>query len=289
VSSRIWLAHPPRDAELDGALPDLEGFDEPLLAAGGLWIDPRYRHAATGFVSPPLRGARAFAVAPGKLQAARVPTQSSDDRQMQFDMRMAADGSAEVSVKETLRGWPALEWREALEKLAADRVEPEFEQHTLGFHFPGASLVSLSWTGKDDDAAPFVVAYKFRAPQLARKVGRGLVLPAPFPAQLGKRYIGVAARKTPLYVDYSPPTHVHARIALPEHMTASLPPPVRAEAPFGLFEQSASSAGAGVVELDARFAMSDARLAPASYRSIVEFAQRVDRAEAKALEVRPAK
>ncbi|MCA1665190.1 MAG: hypothetical protein LC659_13145, partial [Myxococcales bacterium] len=100
------------------------------------------------------------------------------------------------------------------------------------------------------------------------------------------------ARKTPLYVDYSPPTHVHARIALPEHMVASLPPPVRAEAPFGLFEQAASTNIGGsrvTVELDARFAMSDARVSPGDYRSVVEFAQRVDRAEAKALEIRPAK
>ena len=191
VPSRIWLAHPPRDAQLEGELPDLEGFDEPLLVAGGLSIDPRYRHAATGFVSPPLRGGRAFALAPGALQSARVPTQNPDDRQMDFEVKLAADGSAEVSVREKLRGWPALEWREALEKLAADRVQPEFEQHTLGFHFPGASLVALSWEGKDDDAGVFTVAYNFRAP-LARRVGRGLVLPAPFPAPLGKRYIGVA-------------------------------------------------------------------------------------------------
>jgi tetratricopeptide (TPR) repeat protein len=291
VPSQIWLAHPLRDAQLDGELPDLEGFDEPLLAAGGLWIDPRYRHAASGFVSPPLRGAHTFALAPGRLVAGHVPTENPDDRQMDFDVRLAADGSAEVNVKEKLRGWPALEWREALEKLAADRVQPEFEQHTLGFHFPGASLVGLSWEGKDDDAGAFIVSYKFRAPQLARRVGRGLVLPAPFPAELGKRYIGVSARKTPLLVDYAPPTHVHARIGLPERMVASLPAPVRAEAAFGLFEQAASS-GAGAqttVELDARFAMTDARLSPGDYRAIVDFAQRVDRAEAKALEIRPGK
>ncbi|HEY2747408.1 MAG TPA: DUF3857 domain-containing protein, partial [Polyangia bacterium] len=289
VPTRLWLAHPPKDAELDGELPDLEGFDEPLLVAGGLWIDPRYRHAATGFVSPPLRGGRAFALAPGPLAMTRVPTASPDDRQMDFDMRLAADGSAEVSVHETLRGWPALEWREALEKLAADRVGAEFEQHTLGFHFPGASLIALSWEGKDDDAGPFRVAYKFRAPQLARRVGRGLVLPAPFPAELGKRYIGVAARETPLAVDYAPPTHVHARIAVPAGMVASLPPPVRAEAPFGSFEQAATAGAPSTLELDARFAMSDARLPARDYRSIVDFAQRVDRAEAKALELRPVK
>ncbi|HEX9101329.1 MAG TPA: hypothetical protein VF997_03960, partial [Polyangia bacterium] len=189
-----------------------------------------------------------------------------------------------------LRGWPALEWREALEKLAADRVQPEFEQHTLGFHFPGASLIALSWQGKDDDAGVFTVSYKFRAPQLARRIGRTLVLPAPFAAQLGKRYIGVARRTTPLLVDYAPPTHVHARIAVPERMVAALPPPVRAEAPFGLFEQAASSDGAAsTVVLDARFSMSDARLPAADYRSLVDFAQRVDRAEAKALELRPGK
>jgi hypothetical protein len=292
VSSRIWLAHPPRDAQLDGELPDLEGFDEPLLAAGGLWIDPRYRHAATGFVSPPLRGGRAFALVPGPLESARVPTDNADDRQMDFDVKLAADGSAEVSVRERLRGWPALEWREALEKLAADRVQPEFEQHTLGFHFPGASLLALSWEGKDDDAGAFVVAYKFRAPQLARRVGRSLVVPAPFAASLGKRYIGVAARKTPLLVDYAAPTHVHARIVVPERMVAALPPPVRAEAPFGLFEQAASAGGGApntTVELDARFKMSDARVAPGDYGRIVDFAQRVDRAEAKALEIRPGK
>ena len=141
-------------------------------------------------------------------------------------------------------------------------------------------------------AGPFRVVYKFRAPQLARRIGRGLVLPAPFPAQLGKRYIGLAARTTPLLVDYAAPTHVHARIAVPEGMVAALPPPVRAEAPFGLFEQTATAgtSGAGAtLELDARFRMSDARLPPGDYRRIVEFAQRVDRAEAKALEIRPGK
>src|SRR5262249_19799749 len=160
--------------------------------------------------------------------------------------------------------------------------------HTLGLYFPGASLLALSWEGKDDDAGPFMVSYRFRAPQLARRVGRGLVLPAPFPAQLGKRYIAVAARQTPLYIGYAPPTHLHARIALRERTVATLPAPVHSETPFGWFEQAASSGG-GAVELDAHFAMSDARLAPGDYRAIVEFAQRVDRAEAKALEVRPAK
>jgi tetratricopeptide (TPR) repeat protein len=288
VPAEIWLAHPPRAAELDGELPDLEGYDEPLLVAAGLQIDPRFRHGAAGVLAPSLRGGRAFALAPGPVRIGRVGVANPDDRRMDFDVRLAADGSGEVSVRERLVGWPAIEWREALEKLAADRINPEFEQRTLGFHFPGASLISLGFQNRDDDDAPFVVSYRFRAPQLARRVGRDLVLAAPFAAQLGKRYVGVHARTTPMLIDYAPPTQVHARIALPERTVATLPPPVRAEVPFGRFEQSVQS-GAGAVELDARFAMSEARLPASEYRALVDFAQRVDRAESRALEIRPAR
>ncbi|MDB4968208.1 MAG: hypothetical protein JWN44_3897, partial [Myxococcales bacterium] len=42
-------------------------------------------------------------------------------------------------------------------------------------------------------------------------------------------------------------------------------------------------------ELDAKFRMSEARLPPAANRSSGDFAQRVDRAAAQALEIRPAK
>jgi hypothetical protein len=293
VPATIWLAHPPRAAELDGQLPDLEGFDEPFLSAAGLQIDPRFRHGAAGFLAPALRGGRAFALRRGPVQLGRVDERNPDDRRMDFDVRLAADGSGEVTVRERLVGWPAVEWREALEKLAADRVNAEFEQRTLGFHFPGASLISLGFEKRDEDDAPFLVTYRFRAPQLARRVGRDLVLSAPFAAQLGRRYVGVATRTTPMLLDYSPPTRVHARIALPEHTAAAVPAPVRAEVPFGLFEQSivpaGGGAGAGAVELDARFSMSEARLPAASYGELVDFAQRVDRAEARALEIRPSR
>src|SRR5262249_35907725 len=88
VPSQTWLAHPLPDADLDGELPDLEGFDEPILVAGGLWVDPRYRHAATGFVTPALRGARAFALTPGALTRGHVSSEHPDERRMDLDVRL---------------------------------------------------------------------------------------------------------------------------------------------------------------------------------------------------------
>jgi hypothetical protein len=248
-------------------------------------LDPRYRHSPAGFVTPLLRGVAALRLTPGPHQPAKVEVDNPDDRKMEIDASLALDGSAEVTVREKLRGWPAVEWREALEKLQPDRVRPEFEQRTLGFYFPGATLKDLRWSGQDDDDAPFTVEYKFRSPQLARRVGRHLVLPAPYPALLGRRYVGVAERKTPLSVDYASPTAIQAEIALPPGVDVQLPPEAKADG-FGSFEQRAERTDGGL-RLRARFAMPRVRVQPDKYREFVDFATRVDRAEARAAEIAP--
>jgi tetratricopeptide (TPR) repeat protein len=288
VPSEIWLARPAQAAQLDGPLPDLEAFDQPLLrvlAPKPFIIDPRYRHSPTGFVAPTLRGASALRLAAAADKLATVESGSPDDRHMRMRAQLGADGSAEVIVREELRGWPAVEWREALEKLAPDRVRPEFEQRTLGFYFPGSTLSDLAWRGQDDDDGPFTVEYKFRSPQLARRVGQALVFPAPYPAMLGRRYVGVAARRTPLSLDYASPTALEAEVAVPQGLTVELPPAVKADG-FGVFEQEAARTAAGF-RLKARFAMPRSRVQPERYREFVDFAIRVDRAEARAAELKP--
>jgi hypothetical protein len=204
---------------------------------------------------------------------------------MELDAVLALDGSADVTVRERLVGWPALQWRDALDRLSADRVRPEFEQRTLGFYFPGSTLIDLKWSGADDDDREFVVEYKFHASQLARRVGRSLVLVAPFPATLGQRYVGVAARKTPLYLDYASPTKLEARVHVPAGVAIELAPPASASG-FGQFEQHAERTADGF-KLSARFSLDAQRVPPDRYPELIDFATRVDRAEAHAAEIRP--
>jgi len=285
--SEIWLARQLEAPVLEGALPDLEAFDQPLLRVGALTVDPRYRHSPTGFVTPKLRGAAVLRLSDGAFAATHVDVPNPDDRHMELSARLELDGSAEVLVRERLRGWPAVEWREALEKLSPDRVRPEFEQRTLGFYFPGSTLTDLRWSGENDDGGLFTVEYKFRSPQLARRIGGRLVLPAPYPAMLGKRYVGVAQRRTPLAVDYAAPTVLSARIAVPKGVEVLVPPVAKADG-FGAFEQIAERTPDGIA-LTARFAMPRARVQPERYRDFVDFATRVDRAEARAAELDPRK
>jgi tetratricopeptide (TPR) repeat protein len=289
IASDVALVRPPGAAQLDGDLADLEGFDQALLMTMGESVDPRYRHSATGFVAPMLRGGSWFALAGGPEKRGHVGDKSNDDRHMSFRIELAADGSAEVTVREELRGWPAVQWRDSLDKLAADRVRPEFEQHTLGIYFPGSTLRDIKWSGENDDAGLFTVEYRFHAPRLARKIGERLVLPAPYPATLGRRYIGVAHRTTPLEIEYASPTTLTAEVKTPRGFDAILPQPVQLETPYGRFSQSTKRTADGF-RLEAFFAQPQRRVSPGEYPGLVDFSVAVDRAEARAAElVKPAK
>jgi hypothetical protein len=238
-------------------------------------------------VAPALRDAPALRLADGPVRFGAIRAAAPDERDMDLDITLAVDGSAEVAVRERMRGWPAVEWREALDQVAPDRLRPAFEQRTLAEYFPGATLKELKWSGENDDGGPFVVEYRFRSLQLARRVGKKLVFPAPFPANLGRRYANVAARKTPLSLEYVPPTELRAHVKVPAGVTVELPPAARADG-FGVFEQRTRSTANGF-NLEALFFMPQARVPPERYREFVEFALRVDRSEARAAELQVAK
>jgi len=296
VESRLWLSHAAADPVLPGPLPDLEAFDEPLLeivdpaAAKGalpMLVETRYRHQPAGFLSTVVRGQEALVLAPGVVRLAKVPkgseTDVKDDRLLTVEGRIDAGGGGELHVTEKLRGWPAVEWREALDRLEADRVRPEFEQRTLGFYFPGSTLLDLHWQGADDDEGEFVVDYRFSQSQLGRRVGGALVLPAPYPAMLGRRYVGVNERQTTLVVDYAAPTRLHAVYRLPAGAKVLLPPPTALDG-IGLFSQSSRLDGNQLV-VDGKFELPRQRVAPDRYRLLVDYASAVDRAEGRIAEI----
>ena len=305
VRSTLWLVRSRADAQLEGPLPDLEGYDEPLLAverpvagnkagaaapSGPLVLDPRYRHTPTGFVSPLLRGGKALSLGGAREPEARFVTVPGDfteggraARDVKLVATLAADGSADIEVTETLTGRPALEWREGLERIDAERVRSEFEQRTIGFFFPGATLSALEFGPRDDDDVPFVLHYRLHAPRFARDEGDHLVLAAPYAAMLGKRYVGVAERRTPLQLDYTARNSLVAEIRLPPG--ARVTPSPRISLPgFGEFTQQVELAAGdpGLLRLRATFAIPPERVPAARYPEFVRWADEVDRLEARA-------
>jgi tetratricopeptide (TPR) repeat protein len=293
VPAEIWLARSAQAPRLDGTLPDLEAFDQPVLAVGRgagkppLFIDPRFRHGPAGFLVWPLRGQPALVLREGALKTETIAAASDDDRLVDMEARLEPSGAAEVSIVEKLRGAAALDWREALEKLPADRVRPEFEVRTLARLFPGSTLRELSWENADADDEVFIVKYKFQVAQLARRVKGALVLPAPFPAMLGRNYVGVGARKTPLFVDQATPSKLIGRFVLPPKTEARLAPKVELSG-FGSLVQSIVREG-DVLRFESLFTLPHQRIAPADYPKFVDYTTALDRAESRIAELSVAK
>jgi cellulose synthase operon protein C len=185
------------------------------MPGGDRFVDPRLRRAPFGYVSPGLDGAPAIVAGSGEL--VQVVSRVPDQRQVSLHARLAADGSAQVTVTEEVSGWPALEWRELLDRTGNDRTKLRqgFEQHWLGQHFPGAVLDRLNVTPSADGAGARV-EYTFAAGRMADRQGNVLRLrPTFFRAQPGRRYGTEPQRKTVLSMGPEVSLELSAELTLP--------------------------------------------------------------------------
>lgn len=318
IPAESWLVRPRSAPDLSGPLPEILAFSELLIAVapgrgegGGplLWLDPMFRHLPSGYVRPLLRSARAVRFVEGpelppvqqaQFTEVRLPPEGgatavfkdpalatraaalADSRHLDMRVQLGADGGGEVTVKERLTGWPALEWREQVENISEDKLRQQLEQRALGFYFPGATLIDLKYGPMDDDGSPLVVEYRFHAPQLARRRAEGaqreLVLPAPYPLLLSRNYISVPRRQTPMLLHYVLPTTLDAEVALPQGaQVQALTKPIELQG-FGRFVQRASAEGK-TLRLHSETAVPLLRVLPERYPAFVEFATRLDAAE----------
>jgi hypothetical protein len=280
VPARILLARSRRSANIPT---ELEGFDQPVVEAAGLVVDPRYRFSRTGDLSPPLRGAEALVLDPdAKEETVTLPIASPDKRNMKVSLSLQGDGSGKVSVEEELSGWPAVEWRDSLAQLPPDRVRPQFEQRALAYFFPGASLADLSWEHAEEDDRPFVVRYNLIAPGMARRVGDAWVLPVPFAAQLLRRYATGAPRQSPMLIDEVASTDLTLQLELPKGATLHAAAPVDIRLGDAQFSQTLDTK---TLRLRSHFAAPGRRVPAGEASAFLQWAGTVDRAEAAAARI----
>ncbi len=280
VPARVLLARSQRSPNISS---ELEGFDQALVEAGGMVIDPRYRHGHTGDLPPPLRGAQALVLeSEASATPVTLPTTSPDQRRMHVDLTLSADGGGQVVVEEVLEGWPAVEWRDSLAQLAPDRVRPQFEQRTLAYFFPGATLTSLTWEAAEVDDRPFIVRYALTAPGMIRRVGDAWVLPVPFAAQLLRRYATGAPRQTPILLDEVAPTELTLRLHLPTGARLHPATPVEVAVGDARFAQRLDEK---TLVLQSRFGAPGRRIPVAEVPAFLKWSEQVDRAEAAAAHI----
>jgi hypothetical protein len=287
---------------------ELDDFADSLVeidvggAQGPVWVDPRLRHAAFGYLPPQLDGARTLALDDGHFGVARSAG-TSDHRSVDVTIRLDEQGGGAAVATEELTGWPALEWAELVEKFGADkaRLRQDFEQRWLGVQFPGARLRDLDVTlPKDAPGAAVRVRYSFVSPQLAVRGDHEMrLLPTFFRSQPGRRFATEPQRSTTLVLGFDVPFHMTATVELPRAATLVEPlgagdhkrdenvERVERKGAYLFVEERRLRAGApDVLVLTRDSTLPLSRVAPSEYAGVAADLRRVDGLEQREIRIR---
>jgi hypothetical protein len=284
-----------RGAEADhtqALLPDPETYGYLALRVkterGDVWLHTGQRDVPFGFLPPNLRNEEGLLVGP---QFTRVRTPAADPEKVDLksvdvEVKLAADGSALVHVRETLRGSAAIGWRNDLDEVPNAELQARFEESYVVRLVPGASLQSIEMENRDDPEKPLVLDYVFDVASLGRREGNTLHMPGMFPAALAGSLARTAERTVPELIGISVATDVHMRFVLPKGVEV-LALPVTLQRSFGAAKFSATArAAAGEVVLDRSLRLPVLRVSPKEYPAFADFCRAVDLAEATELAIK---
>jgi tetratricopeptide (TPR) repeat protein len=297
---------------------EADDFAEPLVAfdvapGEAAYVYPPLKHAPFGYLPPGLDGARILELGSGAFRIARGRV--DDHRAVDLAIRLDGQGGGAAEAVEALRGWPALEWAELVDRWGGDRtrLRQDFEQRWLGIHFPGAVLKELEVEilGPDGKrtlprvtgaalplaytASEVKLRYSFTSSRLALRRDREMrLLPTFFRSQPGRRFATEPQRRTALLLGSDIPLGLRVRVELPPAARIVEPPRDARGVVVGKLggyrfteerrlERRAD--GGPVLVLERESALPIMRVAPSEYPAVADELRRVDALEQQEIRI----
>jgi cellulose synthase operon protein C len=201
-------------------------------------------------------------------------------------LELSLDATGELKGKgvEVYSGFEGAQLAEALESYSTDQRDQAL-QSALSRYFGGADLSKLAVDVKREAPptsstafAPVTVSYEFVAQRFGRveAPGRMVASSLTYPLMLGRRFLAVPSRVSPLFIESSEASVTRATLTLPPGWTLRAPVgEVKVAGPSGAYARKESQAG-NVVTIEEEFHLAQARIAPKSYEAFAHFAGEVD-------------
>ncbi len=253
-----------------------------------VWMDPLVRYAPFGELPEQAAGGRDawLLPEPGRpMEKVQTPPRAQvGGKTVTLKLKLSADGKLAGSGEEVYAGLEAAQLIEALEALSPDQRSQAL-QSALSRYFGGADLSNLRLDFKREVGGSLAVRYDFTASRYARVEGDGkLVLGAlTFPAYLGRRYVQVGSRRTPLFIDATEQSQTRVTLELPSGYKLNAPAAeVKAQSPYGRFIRKEKQQG-NTVEVEESYQLDMARIPPKQYPAFAQFAGEVDLLQARDL------
>lgn len=245
-----------------------------------VWMDPLVRYAPFGELPEVAAGREAYLLPePGKpLEKTQTPPRvKRPGKDVVLQLELSADGKLSGSGVESYQGFEAAQLAEALDSIAPDQREQAL-QSALSRYFGGADLSKLELDFKRAVGAPVIVRYQFTAPRFARVEGaNSLVLQgATFPMLLGRRFLQLSSRRTPLFIEGTEASHTVATMKLPAgwKLSGALAE-LKSSCPYGSYVRREKQVGQ-VLTLEEDYQLSMSRVPPKDYLEFARFAGEVD-------------
>ncbi len=289
VRSKLVIARTLAADATPTELPDPETYQHLLVMVGegdhAVFLSTVDRGAPFGYVPPQLRGEPALVLDASAGQV-EIPNAEigADRRSIEIELTVQRNGSATAEVVETFRGAPAIAWRRDLESIPAAMLEHRFEEGYVARIVPGATLSSLTVSGREDIEQPLVFTYSFDVSQLGQVQSGRRRIPTLYPTILAPVYARLGERTTTELV--APGVDVDVRITLRAAGGLSLPAPpreVRIADPSGSSLRMRASREGDALVLEREVRVPVMRVPADEYARFAAFCRRVDEAEAAEL------
>ncbi|MDX2009276.1 MAG: tetratricopeptide repeat protein, partial [Myxococcaceae bacterium] len=191
-----------------------------LVDGKPVWLDALVRFAPFGELPEFAMGEREAWVLPrpGEVpeRTTTPPRTTQPSKTVVLTASLDEDGVLKGEGVETYAGYDAAQLAEALEQLSPEQRKQALEQ-ALSRMFGGADLEQVDVEAPREVGASVKVSYRFSASRFARREGNTLVLGAlTFPWNLGRRYLVLGQRVTPLFIESSESTVSKVTLTVPE-------------------------------------------------------------------------
>ncbi len=265
-------------------------FTMPLLRVTAdkqaVWLSLGSKHAPFGYVPAEARGMPAFVLSESGSQAVKVPDNGSTDRVIYSgDVRLSADGSAQVDLEQTLQGKYATALRGALSEMASQQIKDLIETRIIGNALRGARVEKYEFLHLDDPDQPLVVRTRSQVPNFAQLAGGVLLVTPPFIPRVGQ-LAALPVRQTPLLVVDSSEQEILLRLHAPVagESGGTLQPQVLTEGGYRVAIQDRREGD--VIVLDRKITLPAGRVQVNEYPRFLRFARSADDALSASIRVK---
>jgi cellulose synthase operon protein C len=212
-----------------------------------------------GYLSPSYADGRALRVRigndepePGYVDVPANPERYADARRWDIEIALNASGGGTVRGSIELSGLEAIIWRDAFDKVDADRLPEVFIQHELARMLPGASLdlEAMEFVNQFELELPLVIEFSARARNGGVvQNGQLIMLAAAVPIDPVTGYTRLPSRWSGLVMSYASVLEANVRYVLEGAAFTDVPADVKLSDKWGSYARSVVSGGVGQREL----------------------------------------